>query len=104
MTDDQYRQLVGFLGEQFAQMDRRFDQIDGRFAQIDGRFAQNEGRFARIDARFAQIDARFLQVEERIAGLAGDLESFRSEVRTEFDETKGMIRLLDRRVARLEAG
>jgi hypothetical protein len=89
MTDDQYHHLVEFLGAQFTQVDRRFTQIEGRFIQIEG--------------RFTQIDARFIQLEEKIDGLAGDLEHFRGDVRAEFDETKGLIRLVDRRVERLEA-
>jgi hypothetical protein len=96
MTDDQYRRLVEFLGQQFFQVDGRFTQIDARFAQIDARFTQ-------IDARFSQGGARFVQLEEQIAGLAGDLERFRGEVRAEFDETKSMIRLVDQRVERLES-
>ncbi|MGH7308230.1 MAG: hypothetical protein ACREK6_06010 [Candidatus Rokuibacteriota bacterium] len=87
MTDDQYRNLIAFLGERFSEVDGRFQRVDTQFQRVD---AQMSTLRAEIHAFRDDVDLRFLE--------------FRSEVRFEFDEVKGMIRLLDRRVERLEAG
>ncbi len=79
MTDDQYRQLIAFLGERFSEVDTRFQRVDTQISSL-----RTELHVFRDD-----VDLRF--------------QEFRSEVRSEFDEVKGMIRLLDRRVERLEA-
>jgi ABC-type transporter Mla subunit MlaD len=115
VTNGEYQELMRFLGERFAQIDGRFAQIDGRFAQIDGRFAQIDGQFAQIGGRFAQINGRLAEVDGQFAAVrreireqADTLAHFRAEVRSEFDEVKGLLRVshgdLDRRVRRLEEG
>ncbi|MBI4634932.1 MAG: hypothetical protein HY727_01150 [Candidatus Rokubacteria bacterium] len=58
MTDDQYRQLIDFLGPRFEAIDQRFETIDQRFATID----------------------------QRVEGLATDLASLRREILAHFDE------------------
>lgn len=83
MTDDQYRQLIAFLGERFSEVDGRFQRVDTQISDL-----RTEVR-AEIHAFRDDVDLRF--------------QEFGSEVRAEFDEVKGMIRLLDRRVERLEA-
>jgi hypothetical protein len=85
MMNDEYRQLVDFIGQHFAGVHSRFSEIDARFGQIDARFGQ-------IDARFDDLEGRF--------------DRFPQDVRAEFSEVKDLIRLgyvdLDRRVRRLE--
>jgi ABC-type transporter Mla subunit MlaD len=108
VTNGEYQELVRFLGERFAEIDGRFAQIDGRFAQIDGRFAEIDGRFAEINGRLAEVDGQFGAVRREIRQNADTLEHFRTEVRSEFDEVKSLLRVshgdLDRRVRRLEEG
>ncbi|MGH7311782.1 MAG: hypothetical protein ACREJV_01320 [Candidatus Rokuibacteriota bacterium] len=79
MTDDQYWQLTAFLGERFSEVDGRFQRVDTQISDLR----------AEIHAFRDDVDLRF--------------QEFRSDVRAEFDEVKGMIRLLDWRVERLEA-
>ncbi len=81
MTNDEYRQLVEFL--------------TGKFGEVETGFAQVHARFAQIDRRFAQVDAQFLDVHMQIHQLS-------ERVGVEFDEVKGLIRILDRRMRRLE--
>jgi hypothetical protein len=87
VTNGEYQELVRFLGERFAEIDGRFAQIDGRFAEVDGQFAA---------------------VRREIREQTDTLGHFRAEVRSEFDEVKGLLRIshgdLDRRVRRLEEG
>ncbi len=87
MTDDQYQQLIAFLGERFSEVDGRFQRVDTQFQRVD---AQMSSLRAEIHALRGDVDLRF--------------QEFRSEVHADFDDVKGMIRLLDRRVERLEAG
>jgi hypothetical protein len=58
-----------------------------------------DARFTRIDAQMADFRAEVHQLRDDVDAKLGD---FRVEVRAEFDEVKGLIRLVDRRVGRLE--
>lgn len=102
MTDDQFGQLIRFLGDRFAGVDGRFTQIDERFAQIDARFTQIDDRFTQIDARFARVDTRFAQVDERLDEMQQGFDALRTEVRQGFDNVTGLMRLLGKRVGALE--
>jgi len=87
MTTDEYGQLIQFLGQQFAQVDARFARVEGEFRRIDGKVER---------------------LNEQVAGLRGEFDQFRVEVRAEFVGVRDLIRLshagLDRRVRRLEEG
>ena len=95
MTNDEYRQLVEFLTGKFGGVETGFARVHARFAEVDARFVQVDARFAQMDGRFAQVDAQFLDVNMQIRQLS-------ERVGVEFDEVKGLIRILDRRMRRLE--
>ena len=75
MSPSEYQELVQFLGERFAAIDRRFDAMDRRM----------DGMELRFDRRFESLEARFEQ------GLA----ELRAEILGHFDE-------IYRRIERLE--
>ena len=66
MTDDDYRQLVEFLGRQFAAVDQQFAKVHERFAAMDQQFAAIDQRFAVVDRRFDAMDRRFDAIERRL--------------------------------------
>lgn len=78
MSNDEYRRLVEFLGQQFTQVRREIQRVDGKVEQL----------------------------REEVTGFRGEFDQFRGEVRAEFGEVRDLIRLdgtdLDRRVRRLE--
>jgi chromosome segregation ATPase len=78
MTSTEYQQLVEFLGQRFAEIDRRFTEIDRRFTEMDRGFLEIDGRLIGVDGHFT--------------GLLGEL---RREILGHFDE-------IYRRLERLE--
>ncbi len=66
MTNNEYSQLVEFLGRQFTAIDQQFTMIDQRFATMDQRFTMIDQRFATMDRRFDElrdhVDERFREV------------------------------------------
>ena len=109
MANEEYRQLIEFLG-------RKFDDVDSRFAQVDARFAEmatkDEVRAQQAETRrhFDVVAESLLDqvrtVAEGVVNLDEKLEGFRQSVASEFSETQSMIRLsyteLDRRIQALE--
>ena len=88
MTNNEYQQLVEFLG-------RRFDEIDQRFTAIDERFTAIDERFVAIDQRFVVIDQRFVTMEQRFEARFDTLEQQLRDVLGHFGEVY-------RRLERLE--
>lgn len=50
MTNDEYQQLVDFLGRKFEEVDRRFDAGDDRFEAMEAKLAEHDDRFREIMA------------------------------------------------------
>ena len=69
MTNNEYQQLVEFLGRQFAEIEQRFTAIDQRFTGLDQRFAGLDQRFTDIDQRFIGLDQRFTDLDQRFTDL-----------------------------------
>jgi chromosome segregation ATPase len=66
MTNDEYRELVDFLGRQFTILDERFATIDQRFVAMDQRFVAMDQRFVAMDQGFVAMDQGFDRLEHRI--------------------------------------
>jgi chromosome segregation ATPase len=62
MTDNEYQELVAFLGKQFETIDRRFDAIDRRFDGVDRRFDAVDRRFDAVEVRLDAHDERFREI------------------------------------------
>ena len=95
MANEEYRQLIEFLG-------RKFDDVDSRFAQVDARFAEmatkDEVRAQQAETRrhFDVVAERLLDqvrtVAEGVVNLDEKLDGFRQSVASESSETQSMIR------------
>jgi chromosome segregation ATPase len=76
MTDGEYRRLVEFLGERFAEVDGRFAEIDRRFSEIDRRFGDIDHRLAEADRRrdeqFREVLAHFDELYRRLERLESE--------------------------------
>ena len=72
MTDDDYRQLVEFLG-------RHFTEIDQQFAVVNRRFEVMDRRFDAIDRRLDGHDERFREMLGHLEAIYGKLERLEQE-------------------------
>ncbi len=95
MTNNEYQQLVEFLGRQFAEIDQRFTAIDRQFTAIDQQFTGLDQRFTGLDQRFVAIDQRFVTMEQRFEARFDTIEQQLRDVLGHFDEVY-------RRLERLE--
>lgn len=73
MTNDEYRQLIEFLGQKFGEVDRQFVEVRRDIAML----------------------------QDGLTETRGELTAFRQETRREFEDVRALIRLsyadLDRR-------
>ena len=80
MSNDEYRQLIEFLGQ----------------------------KFTRVEAQFFGADSKIEQVRDEVREVKAELQEFRGEVRTEIAKVRDLVRVgytdLERRVRRLEEG
>jgi methylaspartate ammonia-lyase len=85
MTNDEYRQLIGFLGQKFGEVDRQFVEVR---------------------AEMADMRRGLTMVQDGVTETRQDLAAFKDETQREFADVKTLIRLsyadLDRRVRGLE--
>ncbi|MBI2160126.1 MAG: hypothetical protein HYU25_07100 [Candidatus Rokubacteria bacterium] len=65
MSNDEYRRLVEFLGQQFTQVRREIQRVDGKVEQLC----------------------------EEVTGFRGEFDQFRGEIRAEFGEVRRVRRL-----------
>ena len=74
MTNDQYTELVGFLGAKFAGIERRLDAHDEQFVEVrrhaTALFEQaREERRAMAEGLEAGFNARFDALEQKVARI-----------------------------------
>ena len=85
MTNGEYRQLIGFLGQKFGNVDRQFVEVR---------------------AEMADMRRGLTMVQDGVTETRQHLVAFKDETQREFDDVKTLIRLsyadLDRRVRGLE--
>lgn len=72
MTDDDYRQLVEFLGRHFTEIDQQFSVVNRRFETMDRRFDA-------IDRRLDGHDERFREMLGHLEAIYGKLERLEQE-------------------------
>jgi hypothetical protein len=65
MTNDEYQQLIDFLGRKFEEIDRRFETIDQRFEGMGRRFDAIDRRFDGVEAKLGEHDERFREILDR---------------------------------------
>lgn len=103
MTNDEYQQLIEFLGRKFEEIDRRFETIDRRFESIDRRFDGIDAKLADHDHRFDAVEARLTEHDERFREVLKHFDHlYRRPERVE-DEYHEILQPL-RRIENLLAG
>ncbi|PYM17827.1 MAG: hypothetical protein DMD81_07685 [Candidatus Rokuibacteriota bacterium] len=116
MTNGEYQQLVQFLGEQFAAIDRRFAAVDQRFAAMERRFDALERRveegfrevLGHLDAiyrRLERLEQEYHAIVEglgRIEGILTDERGRREELERGLAELRERVALLQARIDELE--
>jgi chromosome segregation ATPase len=109
MTGDEYRDLVEFLGRQFAAIDQRFAAIDQRFAAIDERFVALEQRFDRLERRVEEgfreilghLDAIYKRLERLEQEYVVMVEQLR-RIELMLADERGRRQILERGLAELK--
>ena len=94
MTNDQYHELVEFLGRQFAAVGDRFTGVEGRLTRVEV---------------FAEENRHLIQaVAEGVTNVDRKVDTLREEMIERFVEQRELMertyRHLDERVTRLESG
>ncbi len=83
MTNDEYQQLIEFLGRKFESIDRRFDRVEAKLAEHDARFDAVDERFREISVHFDLLYRRLGRLEQEYQAI---LEGLRRIERLLFDE------------------
>ena len=105
MTDDDYRQLVEFLGRQFTVIDRRFDAMERRFDGVDDRFREVLGHLEAIYGRLERLEQEYYAIVEglrRIEMALADERGQRELLERGLAEMKERVALLQARIDELE--
>lgn len=99
MTASEYEQLVEFLGQRFAEIDRRFGEVDRRFDEIDHRFALVDRRFGDIDRRLTALDERSEEQFREILGHFDQLYRRLERLEQEYHAIAEALRRIERWMA-----
>lgn len=70
MTNDQYSELIGFLGRRFDSIDRRFEGMENRFEGLENRFEGLENRFETLERRTARVEVGLESLREEVRVVA----------------------------------
>lgn len=87
MSNNEYSELINFLGKKFDGVDEKFDSIDKKFDAIDKKFDAIDKKFDAIDKKFDAIDKKFDAVDEQF-------ETMRREIGVQFEAMDHKIDLL----------
>ena len=96
MTNDEYQQLIDFLGRKFEEIGRRFEAIDRRFDRVEAKLAEHDHRCDAVETKLAEHDERFREDLKRFDHL------YRRSARVEEDYHEILQTL--RRIENLLAG
>ena len=109
MTISEYQQLIEFLGQQFAAVDRRFDRLERRVDafqdHVDERFREVFGHFDEIYRRLERLEQEYVMVTQalrRIEGLLADETGRRDVLERGVAELKRHLATLQERIEGLE--
>ena len=124
MSENEYKELIDFLGKKFEKIDERFEKIDNQFEKIDERFKKIDDQFEETkrhtDARIEEVkrhtgvlieavEHKIDIVIEGVMGLNERLDRHTAENEQEHSRLEKMtlvnladIATLDQRVGRLE--
>ena len=74
MTNDEYSQLIEFLGRKFEEIDRRFDRVEAKLEVHDRRFDTVEAKLEVHDRRFDTVEAKLAEHDERFGDILGHFD------------------------------
>jgi len=83
MTNDEYQQLIEFLGRKFEEIGRRFESMDRRFDRVEAKLAEHDDRFREISSHFDHLYRRLERLEQEYQAI---LEGLRRIERLLIDE------------------
>lgn len=108
MTNDEYQQLIEFLGRRFEEIDRRFDRVEAKLAEHDDRFREISGHFDHLYRRLERLEQEYQAILEglrRIERLLIDergkrevLEHSLALLKREVSALQGRIEELEQRI------
>jgi len=96
MTNGEYRELVEFLGRQFATIDRRFAALEER---VEQGFREVSGHFDAIYVRFDRLEQEYYAIVEALRRI----EAILVDERTRREALERGLAALRDRVALLQA-
>jgi predicted nuclease with TOPRIM domain len=117
MAENEYQELIAFIGEKFERVDRRFEMMEGRFRETDDKIEEARRHMGvlveavRDDVRqlaegLAGTNQRLDRVQDQLGGMEQRFDRFEQKVEAEFAETRAAIRFsyaqLERRLQELE--
>jgi len=106
MTNDEYQQLIDFLGRKFEEIDRRFEAIDRRFDRVEAKLGEHDERFRELLDHFDQIYRRLERLEQEYQAILQGLrriENLRSRERGRRAVLERALEELKRQAAALQA-
>jgi phage shock protein A len=101
MPNDEYRELIEFIGRRFDDVDQRFEQVDRRFEQVDRRFEQvatkdealalqKETR-RHFDVVAERMQSQIQVVAEGVTGIAERLDRFERKTEEGYSDIRAAI-------------
>ncbi len=75
-----FSELIQYLGEKFTHIDGRFNGVDEKFTHIDGRFNGVDEKFTHIDERFNEIKTDFNDLQTSVDAYAKKADTYFQEM------------------------
>lgn len=85
MSEDQYADLVSFLGGKFGTIDRRFDAMGERFDAMDERFDALEERTTRTEVGLEALRDDVRAVAEGVTTNTARIDRLEASMNRRFD-------------------
>jgi predicted nucleic acid-binding Zn-ribbon protein len=105
MTNDEYQQLIEFLGRKFEEIDRRFDRVEAKLAEHDERFREIFGHFDHLYRRLERLEQEYQAILEglrRIERWLIDERGKREVLEQSLEHLKREVAALQTRIQELE--
>jgi chromosome segregation ATPase len=109
MSPSEYQELVQFLGERFATIDRRFEAMDRRFETVEGQIhelrAEILGHFDELYRRIERLEQEYQAITHalrRIEALLVDERARREILERDLATLKENLAVLRARIDEIE--
>lgn len=105
MPNDEYAELIAFLGRKFDAIDERFTAMDQRFDVIEEKLTEHDGRFQEVLGHLEHIYGRLERLEQEYQAILEGvrrIERLLNDERVKREELERGVELLRRQVAALQ--